>query len=40
MLDIDDLKAETAKVLLTVEADEPAATPSDEIVEQGVLEIR
>jgi hypothetical protein len=40
VLDIADLKAETAKVLLTVEADEPAATPSDEIVEQGVLEIR
>jgi hypothetical protein len=40
VLDIADLKAESAKVLLTVEADEPAATPSDEIVEQGVLEIR
>jgi hypothetical protein len=40
VLDIADLKAETAKVLLTVEADEPAATPSDEVVEQGVLEIR
>lgn len=40
VLDIDDLNAETAKVLLTVEADVPAATPSDEIVEQGVLEIR
>lgn len=40
VLDIADLKAEMAKVLLTVEAEEPAATPSDEIVEQGVLEIR
>jgi hypothetical protein len=40
VLDVADLKAETAKVLLTVEADEPATTPGDEVVEQGLLEIR
>ena len=40
ILDVAALKSETAKVLLTVEDDQPAATPGDEIVEQGVLEIR
>ena len=40
VLDVADLESETARVLLTVEADEPKAQPSDAVVEQGVLEIR
>jgi hypothetical protein len=46
LLDVADLKSETAKVLLTIEADDsihperPVAAPSHEVVEEGVLEIR
>jgi hypothetical protein len=48
LLDVAGLKSPTAKVLLTVEpdgsaatpSDGSAATPSDDIIEQGILEIR
>ncbi len=40
ILDVNGLEAEAAKVLLTIESDEPEAAPSEEVVEQGVLEIR
>lgn len=40
VLDVRDLRTETAKVLLTVEPQQPDKAPGDEVVEQGVLQIR